>query len=669
MIQNINYDCFHSLLSSRPIIDVVLDSKTRTRLLTPSRFIPLLEELGASHFARSLVWMLCRTIPEPSHLSEERQIRTTTFQKEFFASQTIYTPSEVTRDYYSVFLNRRYRVTPYAFFSDRARMIAGKFCYSSIFTGQKVLFPVVNRKRNVSWDTGDHYNITFGTNTAYSDITTSLLEVAYHRTGVRIQGRCEMRSAWKFNDLKPRYYYALGGSMYWTARYVRYLATALMDAIPSTQLRRRIHPESHVQGCGPDSVVAYWDYSNFTSSLTDLKYFIYCLVRACREIREDAVLSVFDMRMGVIQISPWDLLDEYNERVNVLGEFTIMRILSSGLVDFDAETEVFFQQNSGMLGVAGNIGFSTANHGYIACVACGSEHCVCVGDDALGVMPSRKVNDVISLIRELGTVATEKFGIIEDSETIGKFLKRGVTMLEDGSILLDYLLDMPISAYVDKEYGTRTTYPMTDIDRYYKVVSSIGSMLWQLGPNPNRNRTQLDDEDMDLLSGFLVAIYNYMHLPREGLVSGNYLRILQCTFDFCIPPLPDHYGYDPRLRDWAEVLYERSPDVLFKVPVVLPKMDYPLPDPGSIVFLPYAQHLGFMEDLGVVKMAKVFEYRKLRAEVTKRVFLDTLNSLKDPAFGTCMSVEILVEIPPQFHSFFACPPSDSFENVRSAGHF
>lgn len=49
----------------------------------------------------------------------------------------------------------------------------------------------------------------------------SLKEVErfYCHTGVTIDGPVEMRSSWKYNDLKPRIYYAQGPTVYSVSKY------------------------------------------------------------------------------------------------------------------------------------------------------------------------------------------------------------------------------------------------------------------------------------------------------------------------------------------------------------------------------------------------------------------------------------------------------------------
>jgi len=43
------------------------------------------------------------------------------------------------------------------------------------------------------------------------EVTSRDLERWYYETGYQVGGITEMRWAWKFNDLKPRAYYCMGG--------------------------------------------------------------------------------------------------------------------------------------------------------------------------------------------------------------------------------------------------------------------------------------------------------------------------------------------------------------------------------------------------------------------------------------------------------------------------
>jgi len=51
------------------------------------------------------------------------------------------------------------------------------------------------------------------------ELTTLDLELMKMKTGIEVGGDCEMRMVWKYNELKPRFYYCQGGTAYWPSRF------------------------------------------------------------------------------------------------------------------------------------------------------------------------------------------------------------------------------------------------------------------------------------------------------------------------------------------------------------------------------------------------------------------------------------------------------------------
>jgi hypothetical protein len=62
--------------------------------------------------------------------------------------------------------------------------------------------------------TGVHFTVT-----KRIHISTGDLETFYMETGQETSGPCEVRAAWKYNDLKPRIYYAIGASAYFSSKH------------------------------------------------------------------------------------------------------------------------------------------------------------------------------------------------------------------------------------------------------------------------------------------------------------------------------------------------------------------------------------------------------------------------------------------------------------------
>jgi len=626
-------------------------------------FVEMLEYYNYSIVVRSLIWMVCRTVPEPPDRDVSREVRRSTLLSEFNASQTDFDPDH-TGHYQDIY---RYFALPPVIFHAQILLpswysmihsIVSAFAHIRLFEGNRIVYPKVQRKKNVSRSTAHNYRIMSDTDIDPQLVTTSHLECLYHSTGLQVGGDCEMRSAWKFNDLKPRYYYCIGGTPYWASRYIKPIAVELMECIPSTKKSIRRNPEHYLSLQTEDDSIVYWDYSAFTSSLSDLKLFLYYLTLGGRSINPGATLLVFDSNEGLIELDAWDYIDTYNSIVNVGAPFSMLRIIDDAVTDFARDDTEYVQHNSGMLGVAGNIGFSTACHGTVACVVCGEDRCVCVGDDAMGFVEYSEVPRVVAEMSHLAPIQQEKFGIVgfPQDETF-KFLKRGVRTNGNFEIVFDTLLNLPITPYIDGSTGSRTTYQdLTQSEKIYKTFTSIGNLYWSIHDLPSHR--QPTDSDMLILSTFLLSVYDYMRIPQRGLLPGSYLKVLSTNLWFCIPPcVVDHdrgFIFDPRVTDWAEFLYYNASSEFCVTPVMSPRnMRFERPFQGESVFTTMNQGWKFLEDFGYVKSKKLYESFRTRGEENYRVFRRFLKSTEDSSeFGALHEVEIVSPIPSVFDHLF-----------------
>jgi hypothetical protein len=141
-----------------------------------------------------------------------------------------------------------------------------------------IILPHYNKKKNVSYETQDEYYTQSGLepSTEKRDVTTFDLLMFYCLFGIQILGALELRQAWRFNDLKPRLYYCLGGSAFWDALFIRDLTKMFMAAFPSTHPFTRFDVKRIVR-LSPEEILVTYDYSSFTTSLAELKYFMWYL--------------------------------------------------------------------------------------------------------------------------------------------------------------------------------------------------------------------------------------------------------------------------------------------------------------------------------------------------------------------------------------------------------
>jgi len=268
---------------------IQLDLETRQQNDVPSLF-----DLGqfSVHIAsrpiyRSFISMMVRNEALDQFAGADETIREG-FIKEFSAGQQ--RRDEEYRISYQVLDQDNFAPAAYSIYYPIAPSWTGRVknlvqTFSSRLQRMGIVYPQVQRRKNMSRDTCRSLALAGYSREGcrWEDFTTLDLEKHKLNTGEMVQGDCEMRMAWKFNELKPRFYYCTGGTMYWESRFMKPLAVELMESVPSTRLQRRQHPEDIGYALEDEDYLTLWDMSAFTSSLSELKYFLYYLVKNMEE--------------------------------------------------------------------------------------------------------------------------------------------------------------------------------------------------------------------------------------------------------------------------------------------------------------------------------------------------------------------------------------------------
>lgn len=239
---------------------------------------------------RSIVSMFVRNEPLDD-LSEGEKAMHDGFLAEFMAGQNRRDPDD--RLSYQCLDQSNYCPAAYSIYypiapgwSAYAKNLVNRFVVRIGKMG--IVYPHVQRGKNMSVDTCRAlYEDGYSGDRSWKDFRTLDLEIHKYRTGREIQGHCEMRNIWRFNELKPRFYYATGGTCYWKSRYMKRFAVALMECMTSSQEQRRSHPEGIEYSIEDDDYVMLWDYSAFTTSLSELKLFLYYLIKNLEDQFED----------------------------------------------------------------------------------------------------------------------------------------------------------------------------------------------------------------------------------------------------------------------------------------------------------------------------------------------------------------------------------------------
>jgi hypothetical protein len=616
------YDEFHSAYPREGI--TIANDKTLFKKV-------LLNTIGYgvdSAFKASLLWMILRSAPELGKV-ESDEIMTEGLWKEFHASQEEFSSHQVNNyaaivsERHNTRLNIELPLLPH--WAPTARYMANQMVKLMADLTHTTLYPKVQRKKNTSRETG-HMLVESGWAGLATEARTVDLEVWYYRTGLQVQGVSEMRVAWKYNDLKPRAYYCAGGESYWPSRYMKEVTNYLMSCVPTTHRNRRMDPTSIMYSTDPEAWVTAWDYTSFTTTLSELKFFLYWIGKHIEENFEGrAPLSLFDYRDGIVRTNPGTLILSYNESANILAPFDLHRVIDR-MDLLDIPVTLFEQQNSGMLGVPGNIGLSTMLHGlHLLPAVTNSGSGVCVGDDALGATWDSPHTHLFPHLSKIGIIHPEKSYTfpppIDFDENCGKFLKRRLTRDENGLYLLE-LFDIPILNYVFGETPkNRTIYNQEPADRLYTILGQVSSLLWKI----YLSSTIVNDHDIGILRHLLDRIYQGLKLPFHGALPGKTTSCLLKPGErvrYSVPCILFE-EYDPRVTDWSEYLWNRCLGETFFVQVLSEEPVY-LPDSlwiGEEYDATESRWTRVLQDIGCIREVARHEYRV-------RAVLDNLREYK-----------------------------------------
>jgi len=420
-----------------------------------------------------------------------------------------------------------------------------------------ILYPTFAREKTVGDATKNNYLRLIGSSACKTSVSTRDLERLYHHTGQWIEGPCEVRWAWKYNDLKPRVYYAQGGDAYFASRYIRDIANTFCDLFPASnrQLRYNLLRLTPVD---EESTFAIYDYASFTSELCELKYFMAELGDWCR----GTTVKLVDTFQGLVEQDLGELILEYNESVNYRALMDLTRIFEIQ----DEERFIVAHQKSGMLGVYGNIVWSTALHGLFLTFIAGSFSAAnVVGDDAGGLFKKREwsIVDLLETLRLLGIINAEKMEEWKDGRTDGystgwQFLKRPVDRISN-HLVTGILFDIPLAIYVS---GTTEDIHTADLGDLRSRIKAFTMQTCRLFDRMHIYESKLSEEEIDFALEYLAACYRSFRLPPEGSLPPFTHSELIRPLPLAIPIL----SRDSVSRPWLDVLIDESGGKLFSLP-------------------------------------------------------------------------------------------------------
>jgi hypothetical protein len=466
-----------------------------------------------------------------------------------------------------------------------------------------------------------------------NNLRTVDLEIFNFRTGLQIGGDCEMRVAWTFNILDPRAYYCIGGDQYWSSRYMKRISMIFMNSNPLTHVVRRRTPFDFTYASLPSNwYMTLWDLSNFTSTLSELRYFLWYAARYLEDFPQTSMdkIVTFDYHHGLVELSISELLDQYNSHANMFPSFSIYRILDKLMLQDEVdEVTSMVAENSGLLGVQGNIGLSTTLHGIVTLGACGDPDCgTCVGDDAYAYTEEPPEESLVPMIQRLGNIQPSKFDISEPFEPAyeefrSKFLKRPLHRDYDG-LHHEFAFTFPILAYAfDAVPPERTIHGDLSLsDRAHKFITQTGAFLWEL----HDHSEYATDETVDIALKILRSAYQALSLPFAGALPGTVHLRDGTQIHMTVPPVLVTNLFDPRLSDWAEYVWDSNLAPFITIPMTT-ESPFVLPRGAEgEVLLTMNGFIGVLEDIGYLKkVGLVYETVDASLADNRRVFLQLVH--------------------------------------------
>jgi hypothetical protein len=340
------------------------------------------------------------------------------------------------------------------------------------------------------------------------------IERMYSRGEGYVDGTVEMRQAWKYNDLKPRTYFASGGTMYYPSRYIQPVMNALVDSFPSTDTYGRFSVERFA-ALSTDELVILYDYTSFTSSMSEQKHF---LVELAHEMRGTSVILI-DTLQGPTPKDLGDLIEEYNVFCNYEGEFS--------MADRLGVEGIYRHICASFLGIYGNISSCTALHGIsLVSMLTNLDGASVIGDDAMArfMKGNMSMEEFHAGVLKLGSVHREKYKefdeeFIEEEGTQPRswhYAKRPIKRLA-GKMYQGRLIDWPLIPYMITSVERPTSYHTV------KTISpqkNIKVFCMQAGRLLDHIRGEdLDSETEELIRAYLEVGYSVWGLSFSGSVG------------------------------------------------------------------------------------------------------------------------------------------------------
>lgn len=410
------------------------------------------------------------------------------------------------------------------------------------------------------------------------------LEKMWDRMGIRVGGAVELREAWRYNDLKPRAYFARGGSIHWVSRHIQSIVNIIIDEFPEVNRKDRFSAFEERFLDDSTSVLIY-DYSSFTSNLEEMNRFIPELA----EFFRGTVVKLYDIRDGLEEWDLGDYLEEYLLEANLIGRFLVSASISPEL------SSVEFRNTCGMLGVPGNIFLATLLHGLHLRIIAGVGRSKCVGDDAKAKVPAW--HDPVStsnVLSNLGAVHPDKTNwfVPHGNESLERYqyIKRPFYRSDVGTMISGHLIAFPSFVWMASDPDPYHTVPPLS-DPPSTMLRALIRFMVQI----YIIHEDLSEDDMRIAWTYAIE-YRKKMVEWTKSQGNNFSKSLKLMGRNLIPDFHDFGQVEP--RSW---IIEQIPDG--------EKIEIPVPAYSSGDVCGYTgetfvrgggRFLAYLEDLGYV---------------------------------------------------------------------
>lgn len=383
----------------------------------------------------------------------------------------------------------------------------------------------------------------------HGGVTTTMMQKLEFFRGIRSEGPVEIRSSWKYGDLKPRIYFALGGTTFHASKYVQKIFNQIADSLPPTHTKNRHFPP--VQDLEEEDTVVIYDYRAFTSTLQAIIEFIEGLAKFMR----GTTVYLVGGWNGVIPCDLGDLLQEYQDKCNFFAEFDLGPILGLDLPYIMAHT-------CGMLGVPGNIQSSTSLHGiHLSYISNSLNSCKCIGDDAKTYIRFRSFIDELIFeerLQNIGEVSLEKTEMFEyddedDYELRAWHYAKRPLLRTCNRVVTFYMATFPtLDCLLGLTDQNRTTIPGSNTlnsrrNKFFSIWLRFLTVIFL--------EEGISQDEIDFVVIYQSLAFRELKITgyRPGSHEDNEGR-------FLVPPYfePQDFGRDPTEKVVEEFLYEEE---------------------------------------------------------------------------------------------------------------